>query len=206
MLRLWAACWSSVPEACEHTFAMTAQGSALTRYRRALARRHIFGAEIAAKEMAYLSLGDALGLLALYAAHDSPKYGKAATRWLGRLALESDDLSLHDLQLATAALQALPRRPDSALRVLTDLSRHPAPSNSGTAGRTSAMMLLGMEDRGITGNVHVLACVECPRVSSVSARGWKAYRSDDPETGEPSTLAFYCPKCADREFGWSRKV
>ena len=39
-----------------------AQGSALTRYRRAIERRHIFGAEIAAKEMAYLSLRDALGL------------------------------------------------------------------------------------------------------------------------------------------------
>ena len=46
---------------------MTAQGSALTRYRRALERRHVFGAEVAAKEMAFLSLRDALGLLALYA-------------------------------------------------------------------------------------------------------------------------------------------
>jgi hypothetical protein len=106
---------------------VTAQGSALTRYRRALERRHIFGAEIAAKEMAYVSLRDALGLLALYAADGSPKYGKAATRWLGRLALESDDLSLDDAQLAAAALQALPRRPDSAMKVLSDLSRHLRP-------------------------------------------------------------------------------
>ena len=51
---------------------MTAKGSALTRYRRALERRHVFGAEIAAKEMAFLSLRDALGLLALYAAEGSP--------------------------------------------------------------------------------------------------------------------------------------
>jgi hypothetical protein len=102
---------------------VAAQDSALTRYRRALERRHIFGAEIAAKEMGYLSLRDALGLLALYAAEDSPKYEKAAIRWLGRLTLESDDLQLNDLQLAAAALQALPRRPDSSLRVLTDLSR-----------------------------------------------------------------------------------
>ena len=51
------------------------------------------------------------GLLALYAAEGSPKFGKAAVRWLGRLALESDDLSLHDVQLAAAALHALPRRP-----------------------------------------------------------------------------------------------
>jgi hypothetical protein len=50
--------------------------------------------------MAFLSLRDALGLLALYAAEDSPKYEQAATRWLGRLALESDDLSLDDAQLA----------------------------------------------------------------------------------------------------------
>jgi hypothetical protein len=44
-------------------------------------------------------------------------------RWLGRLTLESDDLSLDDVQLAASPLQALPRRPDSALRVLTDLTR-----------------------------------------------------------------------------------
>ena len=50
---------------------------------------------------------------------------------------------------------------------------------------------------GVTeGYVHVLACVECPRVSSVTARGWKAYRSDEPETGESPALAFYCPECA----------
>ena len=36
--------------------------------------------------MAFLSLRDALGLLALYAGEDAPKFGKAAVRWLGRLA------------------------------------------------------------------------------------------------------------------------
>ena len=46
---------------------VTAQGQPLTRYRRALDRKHIFGAEIAAREMGYVSLRDALGLLALYA-------------------------------------------------------------------------------------------------------------------------------------------
>jgi hypothetical protein len=110
------------PGLCEHPF-VTAQGSALTRYRRALERRHIFGAEIAAKEMAYVSLRDALGLLALYASEDSPKYDRAAMRWLGRLALEADDLSLPDLQSVAAALHALRRRPDAALLVLQDLSR-----------------------------------------------------------------------------------
>ena len=102
---------------------MTAQGQPLTRYRRALERRHIFGAETAAREMGFVTLRDALGLLALYAAEDSPKYDKAATRWLARLALETDDLQLRDVQLAAAALQALPLRPESALRLLTELSR-----------------------------------------------------------------------------------
>lgn len=46
--------------------------------------------------------------------------------------------------------------------------------------------------------VHVLACVACPRVSSVTARGWKAYRVDEPLEPEPA-LAFYCPDCARRE-------
>jgi hypothetical protein len=95
----------------------------LTRFRRALERRHVFGAEIAAKELAYISLRDALGLVALYAAEDVPKFDKAAVRWLGRLALESDGLQLADLQLAAAALHALRRRPDSALSALNDVSR-----------------------------------------------------------------------------------
>jgi len=58
-----------------------------------------------------------------------------------------------------------------------------------------------MEREPATGaDVHVLACAECPRVSSVSARGWKAFRTDDPEADEPPQLSFYCPECARREF------
>jgi hypothetical protein len=102
---------------------VTAQASALTRYRRALERRHIFGAEVAARELGFMPLRDALGLLSLYASEGSPKYDRAATRWLARLALETDDLQLRDVQLAAAALHALPTRPESALRVLTELSR-----------------------------------------------------------------------------------
>jgi hypothetical protein len=56
-------------------------------------------------------------------------------------------------------------------------------------------------DRRTSEEVHVLACVECPRVSTITARGWKAYRADDPETDEPPQLAFYCPDCARAEFG-----
>ncbi len=55
--------------------------------------------------------------------------------------------------------------------------------------------------------MHVLACAECPRVSTATARGWRAYRTDDAELDEAPALAFYCPECTRREFGeWSRRV
>ena len=62
------------------------------------------------------------------------------------------------------------------------------------------MIRPGMGD-SVEQTVHVLACVECPRVSSVTARGWRAYRIDEPEEDELPALAFYCPACAEREFG-----
>ncbi len=56
-------------------------------------------------------------------------------------------------------------------------------------------------DAASCGDIHVLACTECPRVSSVSARGWEAHRADDPWAAEGPTLVFYCPDCARRVFG-----
>lgn len=47
---------------------MTAQGSALTRFRRAVERKSLLNAELAAREMGQLNLEDALSLVLLYAA------------------------------------------------------------------------------------------------------------------------------------------
>ena len=52
----------------------------------------------------------------------------------------------------------------------------------------------------------MLACAECPRVSSVNARGWKAFRSDHPEVDEHPRLSFDCPECADAVRRKLRKV
>ena len=52
---------------------------------------------------------------------------------------------------------------------------------------------LQIRDEGI----HVLVCAACPRVSSVTARGWAAHRTDEGELNEPPALAFYCPACRD---------
>ena len=49
--------------------------------------------------------------------------------------------------------------------------------------------------------VNVVTCRECGRSSGEHWRGWRAYRTDDPEICEPPALAFYCRACAEREFG-----
>jgi hypothetical protein len=56
-------------------------------------------------------------------------------------------------------------------------------------------------DRTTSDDVHVLACAECPRVSSATARGWRAYRTDELEWDEPPALAFFCRDCSRKEFG-----
>jgi hypothetical protein len=67
----------------------------------------VFQAEIAARELGFLSLQNALAHVVLYAQEDSPKFESAAVSWLARLALEGKDVRLSDVQLAAAALASL---------------------------------------------------------------------------------------------------
>jgi hypothetical protein len=67
--------------------------------------------------MGRVSLEDALALVLLYAAVDDGKYGKAAARWVGRLALERD-ATLAEIQLAAGSLQAVRDRPEAAVTAL----------------------------------------------------------------------------------------
>jgi len=46
-----------------------------------------------------------------------------------------------------------------------------------------------------------LECVECHALSDTTAWRWRSYRIDDPSEDEEPALAFYCPVCAEREFG-----
>ena len=46
-----------------------------------------------------------------------------------------------------------------------------------------------------------LRCVECGRTTPADARGWRAFRADDPRDDAEPELAFFCPACAEREFG-----
>jgi hypothetical protein len=54
------------------------------RFCRAIERRALWAAEDAARELPNLPLDDALELVRLYAEKESPKYEKAAIRWLER--------------------------------------------------------------------------------------------------------------------------
>jgi hypothetical protein len=101
---------------------VTSLGSALTRYRRAIETQSIVVAELSAREMGRVPLGDALSLVTLYAASGSPKAEPAAVRWLARLALERPRTTIGDLQLAAAALAQLSERPKTAVRTLLELA------------------------------------------------------------------------------------
>jgi hypothetical protein len=56
---------------------------------------------------------------------------------------------------------------------------------------------------------RIVSCAECGCSSGLKWRGWRAYRVDDPETDELPELGFFCPSCAQREFGvgaWRRSA
>ena len=67
---------------------VTAEASPHARFKRAIERRALWLAEDAAREMRELSLEDARELVHLYAETASPKYERAAMRWLERYLAE----------------------------------------------------------------------------------------------------------------------
>jgi hypothetical protein len=69
---------------------VTTEGHAYARFRRSIERRALWGAEDAARELPQLPLDDALQLVFLYAEKESPKYEKAALRWLARYLAEEE--------------------------------------------------------------------------------------------------------------------
>src|SRR6188508_2878785 len=85
---------------------MTSQGTAHGRFQRAIHARNAQAAEMAAREMGGLSLGDALALCELLAATDPKRYERAALRWLQRF-IDERLPPLAAVALATSALAEL---------------------------------------------------------------------------------------------------
>ena len=81
---------------------MTSQGSPYSRFQRAIERRALWAAEDAAREMPELPLEDALELVHLYAERGSPKYERAALRWLERYLTEGSPRLRHFAETATS--------------------------------------------------------------------------------------------------------
>ena len=85
---------------------MTSQGTPHGRFQRAIARRHLHAAEMAAREMGGLSLSDALSLCELLANADPARYERAALRWLQRF-IDERLPPLTEVALAASALAEL---------------------------------------------------------------------------------------------------
>ena len=86
---------------------LTAQPHARVRFRRAIERRALWLAEDAARELPQLPLEDLLQLVHLYAEHGSPKYERAALRWLQRYLDEGDPSLVQFARLASVLAKRL---------------------------------------------------------------------------------------------------
>jgi hypothetical protein len=85
---------------------MTSQGTPQGRFQRAIQRRHLNAAEMAAREMGGLSLADALLLCELLANTDPAGYERAALRWLERF-IDERLPPLTEVALAASVLDEL---------------------------------------------------------------------------------------------------
>jgi hypothetical protein len=81
---------------------VTAEAHAHARFRRAMERRALWMAEDAARELPNLPLEDALQLVRLYAEKESPKFERAAMRWLERYLTECSPRLQHFAEITSS--------------------------------------------------------------------------------------------------------
>jgi hypothetical protein len=82
---------------------VTSGGHRYAEFQRALKNGNLWVAEAVARELPKVSLEDALKLVHLYAAKESPKYEAAAMKWLRRYLNESSP-TLDNVAKVTASL------------------------------------------------------------------------------------------------------
>ena len=103
---------------------MSIKGSPYARFRRALELGKLSLVYAAAAELPRLELDDGLRVLVLMAAQDRGRFDRAATRWLGRLAIERR-LGIEDLRAGLAACELLRYHPREGEAVLRELLGRP---------------------------------------------------------------------------------
>jgi len=107
---------------------MSSDGSPYYRFKRALATGNLNLIRAAAAELPWIGLSDALEICLLLRDQPDERYERAAVRWLGRFALEARSVTIDALELAAAALQALPVQPEISMETLSRLCvEHHAP-------------------------------------------------------------------------------
>jgi len=99
---------------------MTSDGSAYSRFRRALDARNLNMVIAAAKELPQVGLKDALHICLLVRDHPD-RFQRAAVRWLGRFALEARAVTIDDVVEAGDALAVMPEHPTQAMEALAAL-------------------------------------------------------------------------------------
>jgi hypothetical protein len=92
---------------CEQPF-VTSQGSAFTRFRRALDRGSVTEALAAAGELQFVGLPEALELTLLLADGEDARYERAALRWHARFAYETKNVDIRESVAVLALLTAIP--------------------------------------------------------------------------------------------------
>jgi hypothetical protein len=100
---------------------VTSDGSAYTRFKRALDTGNLNLIRAAAAELPRIGLPDALEVCLLMRDHRDGRFERAAVRWLGRFALEAGDATLEAIQTAAVALRIMPQRPEASMEILSRL-------------------------------------------------------------------------------------
>jgi hypothetical protein len=100
---------------------VTSDGSPYARFRRALETGNELVVLGAARELPQIGLDDALRICLVLRDGDPGRYERAAVRWLGRFALEARAVTIRDLRVAAAALEALPTKTAEAMEQLQRL-------------------------------------------------------------------------------------
>jgi hypothetical protein len=94
----------------------------MRRFTRAIQRRQLRNAEMAARELSQLTPTNALALLLLIRDQAPERYERAAARWVAPFLEAAGPMTLADLELIVAGLRALTRESRSAAGVLASVA------------------------------------------------------------------------------------
>jgi hypothetical protein len=83
---------------------VTSQGTAAGRFQRAIERGNLFQADLAARELGRLSLGQALAISRLMSEEGDHRAERACLRWFSRMLVESKLSTFAEAQLLLAAV------------------------------------------------------------------------------------------------------